>query len=109
MFPSKNVLTICFAHPAYQMKASFDALGTGVDCFEVRDRAAFERRAPEADVIVASGMWHNDLLPLATKLRFIQSIGSGTDQFDKAAVAARGIRPAGGAGGGPGAVAGHWR
>ena len=67
------------------MKACFDALNTGIESFELRERDEFERRAHEADVIVVSGMWHNGLIPLATKLRFIQSIGSGTDQFDKAA------------------------
>ena len=107
MFPPKNVLTICFAHAAYQMKASFDALDTGIDSFEVRDRAEFERRAPEADVIVVSGMWHNGLLPLATKLRFIQSIGSGTDQFDKDQLAARNIRLASAAGVNARAVSEH--
>src|SRR5246127_3861148 len=107
MFPHKNALTVCFAHAAYQMKTSFDARGTGIRSFEVRDRAEFERRAPEADVIVVSGMWHNGLLPLATKLRFIQSIGSGTDQFDKGQLAARNIRLASAAGVNARAVSEH--
>ena len=88
MIPPKDQLVICFAHAAYQMKACFDALNTGIASFEVRERDAFERRAAAADVIVVSGMWHNGLIPLATRLRFIQSIGSGTDQFDKAELAA---------------------
>ena len=58
-------------------------------------------------MIVVSGMWHNGLIPLATKLRFIQSIGSGTDQFDKEALAARGIRLASAAGVNARAVAEH--
>ncbi len=107
MIPPKNELVICFAHAAYQMKACFDALNTGIQSFELRDREAFERRAHEADVIVVSGMWHNGLIPLATKLRFIQSIGSGTDQFDKEALAARGIRLASAAGVNARAVAEH--
>ena len=107
MIPPKEQLVICFAHAAYQMKACFDALNTGIASFEVRERDAFERRAPEADVIVVSGMWHNGLIPLATRLRFVQSIGSGTDQFDKAALAARGIRLASAAGVNARAVAEH--
>jgi D-2-hydroxyacid dehydrogenase (NADP+) len=107
MFPSKESLTICFAHAAYQMKASFDALGTDVHSFEVRDRAEFDRRAPEADVIVVSGMWHNGVIPLASKLRFIQSISSGTDQFDKPQLAARNIRLANAAGVNARAVSEH--
>ena len=107
MFPPKNALTICFAHVAYQMKATFDALDTGIHSFEVRDRETFDRRAPEADVIVVSGMWHNGLIPLGTKLSFIQSIGSGTDQFDKVQLAARQIRLASAAGVNARAVSEH--
>ena len=107
MFPHKNALTVCFAHAAYQMKTSFDALATGIRSFEVRDRAEFERRAPEADVIVVSGMWHNGLINLATKLSFIQSIGSGTDQFDKAQLMAHDIRLASAAGVNARAVSEH--
>ncbi|MEJ0020919.1 MAG: D-2-hydroxyacid dehydrogenase [Acetobacteraceae bacterium] len=107
MLPPRDQLRICFAHAAYQMKADFDALDTGIACFEVRDREAFERGAPEADVIVVSGMWHNGLIKLAPKLRFIQSIGSGTDQFDKAALTERGIRLASAAGVNARAVAEH--
>ncbi len=107
MIPPKEHLVICFAHAAYQMKTCFDALNTGIASFEVRERDEFERRAPEADVIVVSGMWHNGLIPLATRLRFIQSIGSGTDQFDKAALATRGIRLASAAGVNARAVAEH--
>ena len=107
MIPPRDRLVICFAHAAYQMKACFDALDTGIASFELRDRDEFDRRAPEADVIVVSGMWHNGLIPLATRLRFIQSIGSGTDQFDRAALAARGIRLASAAGVNARAVAEH--
>ena len=107
MIPPKDQLTICFAHAAYQMKTCFDALNTGIASFELRDRAEFDHRAHEADVIVVSGMWHNGIIKLATKLRFIQSIGSGTDQFDKAELAARGIRLASAAGVNARAVSEH--
>jgi phosphoglycerate dehydrogenase-like enzyme len=107
MIPPKDQLVICFAHAAYQMKACFDALNTGIQSFEVREPDEFERRAPEADVIVVSGLWHNGLIPLARKLRFIQSIGSGTDQFDKEALAAREVRLASAAGVNARAVAEH--
>jgi D-2-hydroxyacid dehydrogenase (NADP+) len=107
MIPPRDQLTICFAHAAYQMKACFDALNTGIASFEVRERDEFERRAHEADVIVVSGMWHNGLIPLAAKLSFVQSIGSGTDQFDKATLAARGVRLASAAGVNARAVAEH--
>ncbi|HEY1933319.1 MAG TPA: D-2-hydroxyacid dehydrogenase [Acetobacteraceae bacterium] len=107
MFPPKDQLTICFAHAAYQMQACFDALNTGIGRFELRDRAELDRRIGEADVLVISGLWHNGLIELGTRLRFIQSIGSGTDQFDRAALTARGIRLASAAGVNARAVAEH--
>lgn len=107
MLPSKDRLNICFAHAAYQMKATFDALGTGIANFELRDRATLDQRISEADVLVVSGLWHNGLIDLGGKLRFVQSIGSGTDQFDKIALAARGIRLASAAGVNARAVAEH--
>ena len=107
MIPPRDRLTICFAHAAYQMKTCWDALNTGIASFEVRDRGALDLRAPEADVIVSSGMWHNGLIRSATKLAFVQSISSGTDQYDKRAFAASGIRLASAAGVNARAVAEH--
>jgi len=92
MIPSKDKLTICFAHVAYQLRQRFSVRNTGITSFEVRDRAALERRVGETDVLVISGLWQNDLLDRATQLRFIQSIGAGTDQFSREALATRGIR-----------------
>src|SRR5262249_12756623 len=87
MLPPKDKLTICFAHVAYQLRQRFLALDTGINSFEVRDAAALEQRISEADVLVISGLWRNDLLPQAPRLRFIQSIGAGTDQFSREALA----------------------
>ena len=83
MFPSKDRLTICFAHVAYQMRERFLLRQIGVNSFNVRAADEFERRIGEADVVVVSGLWRNELLEKAHRLRFIQSIGAGTDQFDR--------------------------
>ncbi len=107
MLPAKDQLSICFAHAAYQMQACFQARDTGIRSFEVRDRAELDRRIGEADVLVVSGMWHNELIATAAKLRFIQSISSGTDQYDKKALADRGIRLASAQGVNARAVAEH--
>ena len=79
MLPSKDQLTICFAHAARALPGARDRHRD----FEVRDGAALEQRIGEADVLVISGLWRNDLLPRAKRLRFIQSIGAGTDQFSR--------------------------
>ena len=107
MLPPKDKLTICFAHVAYQLQPRFLSLDTGIDSFEVRDGAMLERRIGDADVLVISGLWRNELLPHATRLCFIQSIGAGTDQFSRDALAARGVRLASARGVNARAVAEH--
>jgi phosphoglycerate dehydrogenase-like enzyme len=58
-------------------------------------------------VLVISGLWHDGLLNRAKKLRFIQAIGAGTDQFPRDELAKRGIRLASARGVNARAVAEH--
>jgi len=90
--PPRADLTIGFAHAAYQMAASFAERHTGIGHFEVRDLDGLRERMPEVDVLVISGLWRNDLLDRATRLRWIQSIGAGYDQFPLGELRRRGIR-----------------
>lgn len=92
MIPPKDKLTICFAHVAYRLEERFRARGAGVASFEVRDAMNLAARVGDADVLVVSGLWQNGLLELAGRLRYIQSIGAGTDQFPRDALVRRGIR-----------------
>ncbi len=92
MIPQKDKLTICFAHVAYRLEERFRARGTGIESFEVRDAPGLAARIGEADVLVISGLWQNALLERAARLRYIQSIGAGTDQFPRDEMAKRGIR-----------------
>ena len=107
MFPTRDKLTICFAHAAYQMKARFDARDTGIKSFQVRTYDDFVRRIGEADVVLASGMWKNDVIPHASNLKFVQSISSGMDQYSRELLGAKGIRLASAAGVNARAVAEH--
>src|SRR5688572_43981 len=107
MFPSKNDMTICFAHAAYRMKDRFEARNTGIRNFEVRAYDDLLKRLAEADVLLVSGMWKNDLIPHAPKLKFIQSISSGMDQYSKEQLGAKGVRLASAAGVNARAVAEH--
>ncbi|WIM12188.1 D-2-hydroxyacid dehydrogenase [Enhydrobacter sp.] len=107
MFPSKDQLTICFAHAAYQMKNRFDARQTGIRNFEVRAYDELQKRIGEADVVVVSGMWKNDLIAHAPKLKFIQSISSGIDQYSREQLGAKKVRLASAAGVNARAVAEH--
>jgi phosphoglycerate dehydrogenase-like enzyme len=107
MLPSKDQLSICFAHVAYRLHERFSTLSTGIGSFAVRDPATLEERVGEADVLVISGLWQNSLLDRAGRLRFIQSIGAGTDQFPRDELAKRGIRLASARGVNARAVAEH--
>ena len=92
MIPSSDKLAICFAHVAYRLEERFAALDTGIRSFTVRDAESLQQRIGEADVLVVSGLWQNGLLDGAARLRFIQAIGAGTDQFPRDELAKRGIR-----------------
>jgi phosphoglycerate dehydrogenase-like enzyme len=92
MLPPKDSLTICFAHAAYQLQRRFNALLPGIRSFEVRNRSDLDGGIGEADVLVISGLWHDGLLTKATRLRYIQSIGAGVDQFPRSQLTERSIR-----------------
>ncbi|MGQ0676723.1 MAG: D-2-hydroxyacid dehydrogenase [Rhodospirillales bacterium] len=107
MLPPKDRLVVCFAHVAYQLQARYERRRPGIRSFEVRTRDEIGRRIGEADALVVSGLWSNDLLERAKKLRFIQSIGAGVDQFPRDALIERGIRLASARGVNARAVAEH--
>jgi phosphoglycerate dehydrogenase-like enzyme len=92
MLPARTDLTVCCAHPAYRIQASLAARDPDIRSFQVETRDALRQRLPEADVLVVSGLWTNELLDAAPRLRFIQSIGAGTDQFDREQLRERGVR-----------------
>ena len=107
MLPPEDRLTICVAHPAYQVKTVLDAAHPGLHVHEARTPAEFERLIAEADVVLVSGLWRNDLLARAPKLQFIQSISAGVNQYDPAALRAHGVRLASAQGANARAVAHH--
>jgi len=107
MLPAKEKTAICFAHVAYRLHERFSALDTGIGSFAVRDPETLEQHIGEADVLVISGLWKNSLLDRTRKLRFIQSIGAGTDQFPRDELTKRGIRLASARGVNARAVAEH--
>ena len=107
MIPQKNDLTICFAHVAYQLEAQFARRNAGIAAFQVWNREELEARLHAADVLVVSGLWRDDLLDRAPRLRFIQSIGAGTDQFSREKLRERGIRLASASGVNARAVSEH--
>lgn len=105
--PDRNDLTICFAHVAYQMADRFAARSTGLNHFQVWSNDELSARIGEADVLVVSGFWRNELLDNAGRLCFIQSIGAGVDQFPQEQLRTKGIRLASARGVNKNAVSEH--
>ncbi len=105
--PSKENLTIGFAHVAYRMAERFALRATGIKHFEVRSLDELTARIGECDVLCVSMMWRNELIARAPRLAFIQSISAGTDQYARDALAAAGIRLASAQGVNAEAVAQH--
>ncbi len=105
--PAKDKLNICFAHVAYRMGERFALRNTGLKWFELRSADELKARIAEADVLLCSGLWKNELIPLAPRLALIQSISAGTDQYSREALGAAGIRVANAQGVNERAVAEH--
>ncbi len=107
MLPPRDQLTLCFAHVAYRFGDRFALRNTGIRFIEVRSREELDARVAEADVLVCSGMWRNDLPKIAPKLKFVQSASAGTDQYDREVLKTAGIRLASGQGVNANAVSEH--
>ena len=107
MLPPRDQLTVCFAHVAYRFADRFALRNTGIRFVEVRSRDELDAQVGQADVLVCSGLWRNDLPAIAPRLRFVQSASAGTDQYDRAVLKAAGIRLASGQGINANAVSEH--
>jgi phosphoglycerate dehydrogenase-like enzyme len=106
-FPNKQDLQILFAHAAYDFGGPFEARRSGLSYAEAKSASELDAKIAGADVLVISGLWKNELAAKAPRLRFIQSIGAGTDQFGRDVLKARSIRLASASGVNANAVAEH--
>ena len=106
-FPTRENTNILFAHAAYQMANRLVARFPDMSHIEVRNGDDLKARASWADVVVVSGLWRNELLDAAPKLRFVQSISAGTDQYSREMFRLKGVRLASAAGVNAPAVAEH--
>lgn len=107
LIPVREKIRLCFAHGAYDMKPIFERMGLGLDCFQVSNYEDLKARLPEADVLIASGLWKNELLEHAPRLKYLQSVSAGTNQYDLATFKKRGILLASGSGVNMNAVSEH--
>jgi phosphoglycerate dehydrogenase-like enzyme len=104
---NKDDITIHFAHSAYQFSTMLDKRDTGINHFQTWTPDETRARIAEGDVLISTGFWRNDLLPLADNLKFIQVCGAGYDQFDQNAIRAQGVRLANASGVNVNAVSDH--
>ena len=105
--PGRDRINICFAHVAYRLGERFALRNTGLKAFEAPSAGELKARIAEADVLLCSGLWKNELIPQAPRLALIQSISAGTDQYSRDALQAAGIRVASAQGVNERAVAEH--
>ena len=107
MLPPKDQITICFAHVAYRFDQRFPPRNTGIKAIHVRSREEMDKVIGDCDVLVCSGLWRNDLPKIAPKLKFVQSISAGVNQYDQAIMKASGVRLASAQGANARAVSDH--
>src|SRR5690606_21607249 len=106
-FPARKDTHVLFAHVAYEFTEPFTARKTGMTFDIARNYDELVAKLPNADVLSASMMWKNELAAKNPRLKFIQSISAGTDQYDREVLKANGIRLASGHGVNANAVAEH--
>lgn len=106
-WPAASDLAIGFAHSAYRVRQAYEASGGRGAVFEANTLEDLAARVGEVDALVVSGFWRNEFIERAPRLRFIQSMSAGTDQFDKERLKAAGIRLASAQGCNERAVAEH--
>jgi D-2-hydroxyacid dehydrogenase (NADP+) len=106
-FANKSDIEVLFAHVAYQFPDLFKARKSGMKFAVAISSAELEAKIGTADVVVVSGLWRNELVAKAPKLKFIQSISAGTDQYSREVLKAKGIRLASAHGVNANAVAEH--
>jgi D-2-hydroxyacid dehydrogenase (NADP+) len=105
--PDSNTIIVGFAHPAYQVEAEFLSRRNGIATRSAVSHEALEAMIHDVDVLVVSGLWRNSLLEKTRRLRFVQSISAGTDQYDKMLFQKHHVRLASAQGGNERAVAEH--
>ncbi len=99
--------TILFGHPAYRLGDAYRKRAPAAPFTEVRTLQAVADRIAEVDILVVSRLWQNEWVEKADRLRFIQSVSAGTEQFDVDRLRRRGIRLASAQGANATAVAEH--
>jgi phosphoglycerate dehydrogenase-like enzyme len=106
-FSDPSRLNILFSHVAYQFEPRLKLRPVAFRHQHVSNLDQTKARLADVEVLVISALWNNALLEAAPKLRFIQSIGAGYNQFPLEELKRRGIRLASARGVNSNAVSEH--
>jgi phosphoglycerate dehydrogenase-like enzyme len=85
-------MTVGVCHTAYPIETYIRKRLPEVRVFQEYSTDAMRPRMPEVDVLVISGAWQDSLLDTADKLKWIQAIGVGYNQFPLESLKNRDIR-----------------
>lgn len=102
-----EIPAILVAHAAYRIGEECRRRMPDAEVRTVRSLDELRAEVAWADVLVVSGLWRDELAAAAPRLRFIQSISAGTDQFSREVLTRHGIGLASAQGANERAVAEH--
>jgi phosphoglycerate dehydrogenase-like enzyme len=85
-------ITIGVCHSAYQIEPVIRERLPAVTVFQEYTTEAMQPRMATIDVLMVSGAWDDSLLDNAARLKWIQAIGVGYNQFPLEELQRRGIR-----------------
>src|SRR5262245_19106711 len=100
-------IVVQLSHVAYRFEPRMAERRGSIRHYQTWNAEQTRARLPEAEVLVISGLWNLGLLEVAGRLRFIQSIGAGYEQFPQDELRRRGIRLASARGANRNAVSEH--
>jgi phosphoglycerate dehydrogenase-like enzyme len=106
-FPDRRDLTVLCAHPAYRVAEALSRRAPDLRVLSATSREEAEGLLAQADVACVSGLWRDAWLETGARLRFVQSISAGVDQYGKEAFKVAGVRLASAQGANATAVAQH--
>ena len=98
---------VTLAHVAYDLAGEVARQDVACHAIVATTAAELDALLPDTEVLVCSGLWRNDIPARAPRLRLVQSVSAGTDQYDKDLLRARGIRLASAQGANANAVSDH--
>ena len=81
-FKSDDDIFVLFAHANYQLDIGFKKLNPQQKSFQVYNYVDLMANIEEANVLVISGLWQNELIEHAKNLKYIQLTGVGYDGYD---------------------------